>query len=214
MQLSAIRPGNTGKGMSIKVVVFDFDGTLVESNKLKYDAYFELFPRDAYHNGIIRNVLSESFEESRYSILEKILKVVDPDANDLQETVHSLASRYNVIVVEGAKTCPECPDAERLLQRLSPYYPLYLSSTTPEAALCEIIRFRGWSRYFKNIFGYPRRKQETLRDILREEQLRPSQMLVVGDGESDRVSAEDAGCNFFDVRNKPLLALRLQLAGY
>ena len=199
--------------MSIKVVVFDFDGTLVKSNKLKYDAYFELFPQDAYHNEVIRNVLSKSFEESRYSILEKILREVAPEANDLQETVHSLADRYNVIVVEGAKTCPECPGAERLLQRLSLFYPLYLSSTTPEAALREIIRFRRWFRYFKNIFGYPRKKQETLREILREEQLHPSQMLVVGDGESDRVSAEAVGCDFFDVSNKPLSALRLQLAG-
>ncbi len=32
--------------MSIKVIVFDFDGTLVDSNELKYNSYFKLFPDD------------------------------------------------------------------------------------------------------------------------------------------------------------------------
>jgi len=190
--------------------VFDFDGTLVESNKLKYDAYFELFPRDEYHNEAIRNVLSKSFEESRYSILEKILREVDTDVIELGETVNRFADRYNEIVVKGAKTCPECPGAGKLLRQLHPHYALYLSSTTPEEALREIISFRRWTGYFKNIFGYPRKKQETLREIMQKEQVSPRQILVIGDGKSDRVSAENAGCNFFDVKNKPLLALQLQ----
>ena len=125
--------------MALKVLVFDFDGTLVESNKLKYDAYFELFPRDEYHNEVICNVLSKSFEESRYSILEKILREVDADVNELEESVNRFADRYNEIVVKGAKTCPECPGAGKLLRQLHPHYTLYLSSTTPEEALCKII---------------------------------------------------------------------------
>jgi len=197
--------------MAIKVIVFDFDGTLVESNQLKYDAYFELFPKDEYHERIIRDVLAKSFEESRYSILEKILREIDEGAKGLEERVKIVANRYNDIVLQGAKTCPECPGAERLLQQLSARYPFYLSSTTPEEALCEIIRFRRWTGYFKDIFGYPGKKQATLRNIINKEQIDPSQVLVVGDGESDKVSAEKVGCGFFDVRDKPLLALQPHL---
>ena len=148
--------------MAISVVVFDFDGTLVESNRLKYDAFFDLFPHDAYHAKIISQVLAASGEESRYRILEKILqKLKTTPTVRLEDTVQKLASRYNDIVVEGAKTCPECPGAETLLQELFSRYALYLSSTTPEEPLREVLSFRNWSGYFKDIFGYPRKKPET-----------------------------------------------------
>lgn len=195
--------------MAIQVIVFDFDGTLVESNQLKYEAFFDLFPRDEQHISVIRQVLSVHREESRYVILEKILKLVEQDADDRREKIARLADRYNQIVLDGAKTCPEIPDAERVLQQLHARFALYVSSTTPEVALCEIINFRGWSGYFRETFGYPRKKSETLRDIMRREQAQPQQILVVGDGESDKMSARETGCEFFSVKETTLTAIQL-----
>ncbi|MCK4784354.1 MAG: HAD hydrolase-like protein [Desulfobacteraceae bacterium] len=34
--------------MAIKVIVFDFDGTLIDSNQIKYDAFFALFSEKNY----------------------------------------------------------------------------------------------------------------------------------------------------------------------
>ncbi len=197
--------------MMIKVIVFDFDGTLVESNQLKYDAYFELFPKDDSHAKIMRRVLDTSYEESRYVILEKMLQEFGEPVDGLEERIKILADQYNDIVVEGAKTCSECPGANEVLQQLSFRYTLYLSSTTPENPLHEIIGFRHWNKYFKDIFGYPQKKHETLREIMQREQVNPSQIIVVGDGESDRISAEHVGCHFFDVKEQALLTLRLEL---
>ena len=60
--------------MPIKVIVFDFDGTLVDSNRLKYDAFFELFTDDPNHVLTIRKVLSAKKEQSRFIILEEIMQ--------------------------------------------------------------------------------------------------------------------------------------------
>jgi len=176
--------------MGIRSIVFDFDGTLIDSNRLKYDAYFELFPDEDRHVRIIRDVLSESFEQTRYAILEEILRRLG---------VSKLAERYNDIVVAGAKTCPEKAGTEEALKKFAPMYRIYVNSTTPDASLKEIIRFRKWKGYFCGIFGYPHEKPETLLRIMALEKLRSDEVLVVGDGESDRKSAVENGCPFVHV---------------
>jgi phosphoglycolate phosphatase len=195
--------------MAIKVMVFDFDGTLVESNQLKYEAYLQLFPADERHQTIIRSVLAESVETSRYENIAEILKQLGEDADELTEKVNILAQCYSNVVTAGAKTCAECPGAEQLLQQLSVKYSLYLSSTTPETDLRDIVSFRKWDRYFKEIFGYPHKKAETLREIGQREHICASEVLVVGDGDSDRVAAAAVGCHFLNAKDHPLSAITL-----
>jgi phosphoglycolate phosphatase len=186
--------------MGIRAIVFDFDGTLIDSNRLKYDAYFMLFPADDHHARIIRAVLSEIFEQSRFVILEEILRRLGArEEGPLKREVSKLAERYNEIVVAGAKTCPAKPGAEEALKKFAPVYGLYVSSTTPDASLKEILQFRNWDSYFRAVFGYPHEKSETLQRIIALERVKSAQVLVVGDGESDRKSAVDNGCPFLRV---------------
>ncbi len=187
--------------MTIKVIVFDFDGTLIDSNRLKYDAFFELFSDDQKHVQIIQSVLSEKKEQSRYIILEEILRQLGHrQAHGIKRKVKTLADRYNDRVVAGAKTCSEMPGASKVLRFLSPRYRLYVSSTTPEDPLKEIIAFRGWALLFEGVFGYPRRKSETIQRIFKREKATGSELLVVGDGESDRQSAAENGCHFVHIK--------------
>ncbi len=184
--------------MPLKVIVFDFDGTLIDSNQIKYNAFFKLFPHDDFHHGIITEVLNKHLEESRYVILEKILyEIKDPGIVNIDDKVSELAERYNTIVVSEAKTCKEKPGAKKALDFLGRKFPLYLSSTTPEAALKEIVKDRKWDTCFCDIFGYPRKKSTTLLEVMKKEQVNADEVLVVGDGESDRLSASETGCRFF-----------------
>ena len=186
--------------MTIKVIVFDFDGTLIDSNRLKHDAFFELFSEDQKHVQIIQSVLSEKKEQSRFIILEEILRQLGPrQAHGIKRKVKTLADRYNDRVVAGAKTCSEMPSASKVLLSLSPRYRLYVSSTTPEDPLKEIIAFRGWTLLFEDVFGYPHRKSETIQRIFKREKATGSELLVVGDGESDRQSAAENGCHFVHI---------------
>ncbi len=90
--------------MRIKVIVFDFDGTLIDSNQLKYDAYFELFDDNERDIQTIRAVLAEMYEKSRFDILEEILKRRgNDDVSLLNHKLNDLANRYNDIVLAGAQ---------------------------------------------------------------------------------------------------------------
>ena len=187
--------------MSIKVIVFDFDGTLIDSNQLKYEAFFKLFPSDALQTKIVTEVLSEIIEESRYVILREIIKRLNPEVNEdeLDNNVQVLATKYNVIVVDGAKHCKEKPGAKEVLESLSKRYKLYLNSTTPETSLKDIVKHRKWGKYFCDIFGYPNDKTVVLLNIIKKESINPDELLVVGDGMSDMDSSKRTGCKFFPI---------------
>ena len=186
--------------MTIKIIVFDFDGTLVDSNRLKHDAFFEVFPADEHHARTVQRVLSELNEQSRFVILEVILQRLGlKKGAGLGRKVKELADRYNEIVISGAKNCPEMPAAETVLKSLSGRYRLYLSSMTPDKELKEIVRFRNWSGYFEDIYGYPHQKSATIQQIMERENAGPGQVVVVGDGNSDRQSADANACCFVQV---------------
>jgi phosphoglycolate phosphatase-like HAD superfamily hydrolase len=186
--------------MSIKVIVFDFDGTLIDSNRFKHDAFFEVFPDDEHHAQTVRAVLADMNEQSRFVILAEVLQRLGMDQGPgLDARVKELARRYNDIVLDGAKNCPEMPGAETMLASLSQRYRLYLSSMTPHEELKDIVRYRNWSGYFEDTYGYPHQKAATIEHIMGREDVGPRQVVVVGDGNSDRQSAEANACFFVPV---------------
>jgi phosphoglycolate phosphatase-like HAD superfamily hydrolase len=186
--------------MTIKVIVFDFDGTLVDSNRFKHEAFFEVFPADEQHAQTVRDVLADMKEQSRFVILAEVLQRLGQDQGPgLDDRVRELAGRYNDIVLDGAKNCPEMPGAEAMLKSLSRHYRLYLSSMTPHEELKEIVHFRNWNGYFEDTYGYPHQKAATIAHIMGHEDIGPRQVVVVGDGNSDRQSAEANACFFVPV---------------
>lgn len=181
-----------------RIVVFDFDGTLIDSNAPKREAFFELFPDRYEHRVVVEEVLCECGEESRYVILTKIVERLEGVSEELRGArVEQLAERYNELVLEGAAACREMPGASDVLGQLSGRYSLYVSSGTPLDPLKTLIKKRGWMQHFKNVFGYPATKVDTLKHIFDREACEPGKTLVVGDGDSDKTAASTTGCRFF-----------------
>ena len=196
----------------IKVIVFDFDGTIVDSNGLKYEAFFSLFSSDKRYEGIVRRVLEDFREETRLAIIKRILLRYREEFSfqfeDMDIEVASYAKRYNDIVEEGAAACPEIPGARRSLELLSGQYPLYVNSVTPVGPLRQIISKRSLDPFFKDVCGAPGTKVENLKDILSREGVRGREALVVGDGQTDLESAKHFDAAFIGIRNNFNRSLR------
>jgi phosphoglycolate phosphatase-like HAD superfamily hydrolase len=80
-------------------------------------------------------------------------------------------------------------------------FDLFLNSATPPAPLTTLIRMRQLDGLFCGIYGAPATKSENLATIRQQHGYGPEEMLVAGDGESDRLSAEVTGCHFLAVEN-------------
>jgi phosphoglycolate phosphatase-like HAD superfamily hydrolase len=69
-------------------------------------------------------------------------------------------------------------------------------SASPEGELITIITTREMTKYFRGIFGAPRKKVDCIRTIRERELLDPPQVLFVGDALNDYRAAREAGVPF------------------
>lgn len=181
----------------IKVVVFDFDGVLVDSNKLKYIAFFNLFSRSPKEKKIVKETLKHSRERSRYTIFGKIF-------NRLKRRPHIkvYARKYNEIVESGVNVAKEIPGAKKSLKTLfKKKYHLYIISTAPRVPLLRIVKKRNIKKFFRKIYGGSDDKTISLRKIVKSERVNPREIVMVGDGKIDLRAALDVGCYFIGISN-------------
>lgn len=186
----------------IKVIVFDFDGVLVDSNRLKYEAWFKIFRPEEVSHELIRNVLVE-VKETRYDILREIFRRLGAPTEEIESLVVRSAERFNEAVQNGISSMGLNPGVREVLSELKPKFRLYLNSATPEKALLETVERLGIRDSFEEIYGQsePGSKVKNLKKIIEKENFLPQEVSVVGDGEDDMKAAQALGCPFIGVAN-------------
>ena len=180
---------------SPQVLVFDFDGVLLESVDVKDEAFRELFPdttaeqRQAVYDfhratpGIHRRV----------KVGRILTEVLNRPADEA--TVDSALERFREIVWERLMNCPEVPGVRAFLEAHD-HLPKYVVSAAPHEELRELARARGFTRYFRDVLGSPPGKAELLGWILQQEGVAPSDTTMYGDKLADFRAAEDVGVHF------------------
>jgi HAD superfamily hydrolase (TIGR01549 family) len=178
-----------------EAIIFDFDGVLVESTEIKTEAFRRLFSGypDKVHEiveyhkmnmGISRYVKFRYFYES---ILGKELS---------RDKEIELGKKFSQVVLERIAKAPFVTGALDFLDNHYKKTPLFIASGTPHEELYYIIKKRGISHYFKEIHGTPRKKPEIIVDILSRYSWRASDVIFVGDAESDLKAARESGVCF------------------
>ncbi len=181
-----------------QLVVFDFDGTLVDSNPIKHRAFAECFmefPEQLDdileycwgHHHVPRG------EKFRY-VYETILQRAYTSA-----VAAALHERFDVATTRQIIAAPEIPGATDVLRAVSQRYTTALLSSTPQEMLVYIVEQRGWSGYFKRIQGAPVDKKAWLRTAQTIQALEGTQVVFFGDTQEDETAAIAAGCRFIRV---------------
>lgn len=175
--------------------MFDFDGTLVDSNRIKRDMFFQIAERQIGGRDIMEEVHGR-VRGSRSEIWRAWASQIGADASFADQMV----ANYTAIVDDAVAKAPEMPGAVALLQALrAKGLKLMVSSSTPSASLTPIIKARCWQGYFDAIYGHPETKVEILTRYAVPLAGSPERVAVVGDGGDDRESARVIGCRFFPV---------------
>lgn len=181
--------------MTVRIIVLDFDGVVVESNDIKHQAFseiFSVFPEQykeimeyhLSHNAVNRH------DKFRY-IMEKIFKWKYD-----KELAQTWATRFSELTRGKIINCPYVSGAMEFIGSFSDKYPIYLASATPLDELKIILRERGILRYFKDIYGAPTLKKEMFKKIQEKEMVKPDEILYIGDSREDYDVGSSFGCVF------------------
>ena len=180
---------------NVKFFVFDFDGTLVDSNKIKENSFFRIASQVPDGERVMATIYRANGPTRR-----DIWRLWTEQMGLEMSYFNHFLSQYSNEVDELVVKAPPIEGALELLRHLKTIsIKAFLNSATPEKNLKAIVSRRGWSALFEGIYGSPRCKDENLRNYVLPMAGSPESIAVVGDGIDDRSSAEQIGCHFFPV---------------
>lgn len=177
------------------LVVFDFDGTLVQSAEAKRRAFFEIFPERCAP--AVEAVLTRDPDGSRHVVIPAMVDEASARGFDVTNIkTEELVAAFARQVAFSVASAPEVPGAVEALELASIRAAAYIFSMTPHDELVVQVERRGWGSIVRQAWGFPNRKPEVLAMLLARHACPPDRALVVGDGVSDEAAARANGCEF------------------
>ena len=174
-----------------QAIILDFDGVVVESGKIKTQAFADLYRE--YGEGIVAQVVQFHTQNGGMSRYRKFRHFQQhflnrPPLTEAEEK--QLDIRFSELVVEAVIAADPVPGAIELIRQQAGKIPLFVASGTPDAELKVIVERRGLTPYFTEVRGAPALKKTIIADILSTHALKPESVLMIGDAMADLEGAQ------------------------
>ena len=169
----------------LKAIIFDFDGTIIDSNFIKEVAFYEIFLKFGEKVALIgRNYHKNNLGVNRLEKFRYILNnFTDTPYND--GVGHELSNEFSKLVLKKMKESNYIENAEEFLRKFHNDCLFFVSSAMPESELIEIVKDRGIYELFHEVKGYPTSKFDYVGDVIRSFNFKPEDVIFVGDAQSD-----------------------------
>jgi len=185
-----------------KIIIFDFDGVILDSNKKKQQSFYELYREENKHNlKKIINYNKSNLGINRYDKIEFIEKKILKIKNWKKSKVNKI-NNFSEIVFEKVLESEFIPGAEKLLKLFYKRYDLFVCSATPEIELKKICKKKNIFKYFKKILGSPKKKYENFNKIFNNKNILKNNIIFIGDANSDYLLAKKMNIKYISIRNK------------
>ena len=173
----------------------------MDTNEVKLRAFDLIFPEIPPHE--IRKIVHET-SGNRFDIINKLDMLVQS-----QTRIFNLSDRvklYNDISTSVVNKAIEVKGATDFLKMcLEKKIDLHISSATPQFVIDDLITQRGWSDYFKGIYGSPEQKKCHIGQIKKATYSKDSQgdlkkkFIYFGDTKTDFEAALGSDIKFFGI---------------
>ncbi len=171
-------------------IIFDFDGVILNSHKVKTEAFFNIFKKFGYQTALkAKNLHLKNIGGSRYYKFKSILKKLP---RNKAISINSLDKKFDNYVNSGIKRLKLSPHLLNFLKKNKKKFSFHVSTGTPQNKIIKILKEKKIYQYFENIYGYPKSKEEHINKIKKNKK----DTFFIGDSYSDYLVAKKTRVNF------------------
>lgn len=197
-----------------KILLFDWDGTIVDSNHFKWVGAWQLvFEGEPDKQCAIEEVFRtpKGRVYNRWELVRETLILTDDPSLDLEgeklredPRITKYTDKFRDILETSYDSMPIFEKSSELLKNLKEDgYTMYVISNSATEGLKKMAKHFGVLDYFNNIYGLPASKWENFQIISQIEGTSNGEDFVyIGDGENDKALAEKIGCQFIGIANE------------
>ncbi|MEK6879386.1 MAG: HAD family hydrolase [Nanoarchaeota archaeon] len=178
----------------IKLIIFDFDGTIVDSRKF-------------HINGLINSLRKEGFRIKRSSINKLIGKKTKEILKDFhinkKDKIKKLFKDINDEKRKNINMVRFIGKSKNIIKNLQKYH-LVIISNAETNYIKEICKKEGIKKYFKEILGAEKfkNKETAIKKLAKKYNYKKNQIIFIGDRYSDILLGERAGITTIAISNK------------
>ena len=183
-----------------KIMVFDFDGVIIDSTEVKVDEYRNLFSQFTKNEDTLNKIISiyrNSAGIPREITLKKVFKEVLDKTVSNQE-VENLSLDYSKHIFLRLETIEPL---KGFLEYLAIHKEInkHIISGAPNSDIFYLIKKLNLSKYFKSIKGGPLNKKNEIINIMKLAKVKARDIVYFGDQKNDCIAAKSAGVGFIGI---------------
>ena len=179
-----------------KVIIFDFDGVICESVDVKTEAFSEMYKN--YGKSIVKKVIEHHEKNGGMSRFEKFKfyhkNFLNTEIN--QNEINYLAKQFSNLVLEKVVRAPLVEGVLDFIKSNQNHFSFYISTGTPKNEIDIILKKKKLTKYFKNVYGSPEKKDNHVKKILKKMNYSTKNIVFIGDAKTDYDAALNNNIKF------------------
>jgi phosphoglycolate phosphatase-like HAD superfamily hydrolase len=177
---------------NLKIIIFDFDGTIINSNQKKEHALIHAISTSYKIDfNQVKNFIANNPGKNREYYFKHFLKFLSPNKDHSKKLIK--ANNIFASDVENIYQNAEISNGLLDLKNIFPHSQWFIISSANKEEIIKIIKYRGISYLFEGVYGGPKTKYENFNEHILKLVTSNNEVLHIGDGNQDMEFIGKAG---------------------